>query len=150
MNKNNLEEKQHFILKKLKNTWREQHYGPRTVHCHLRMYFPWSYSWNKAKVSVSSAWWPLNRGDSKGRTLVGNAKRWPRPPNRGLSSHSFFYSFFRTLITGLTVESINRVNPLNPKIKIWILICCPHSFHTEVVGRSWKNIKQINLMWSCP
>ena len=28
-------------------------------------------------------------------------------------------------------------NPSNPKIKIWILICCPHSFPTEVVGRSW-------------
>ena len=27
-------------------------------------------------------------------------------------------------------------NPLNPKIKIWILICCPYSFPTEVVGRS--------------
>ena len=29
------------------------------------------------------------------------------------------------------------INPLNPKIKIWILICCPNSFPTEVVGRSW-------------
>ena len=29
------------------------------------------------------------------------------------------------------------VNPLNPKIKIWILICCPYSFPTEVVGRGW-------------
>ena len=29
------------------------------------------------------------------------------------------------------------INPWNPKIKIWILICCPHSFPTEVVGRSW-------------
>ena len=27
------------------------------------------------------------------------------------------------------------VNPLNPKIKIWILICSPNSFPTEVVGR---------------
>ena len=27
------------------------------------------------------------------------------------------------------------VIPLNPKIKIWILICCPYSFPTEVVGR---------------
>ena len=25
----------------------------------------------------------------------------------------------------------------NPKIKIWILICCPYSFSTEVVRRSW-------------
>ena len=29
------------------------------------------------------------------------------------------------------------LNPLNPKIKIWILICGPYSFPTEVVGRSW-------------
>ena len=29
------------------------------------------------------------------------------------------------------------VNPLNPKIKIFILICCPYSFPTEVVGRGW-------------
>ena len=28
-------------------------------------------------------------------------------------------------------------NPLNPKVKIWILICRPYSFHTEVVGRNW-------------
>ena len=42
------------------------------------------------------------------------------------------------------------LNPLNPRIKIWILICCFYSFPTEVVGRSWKNIKQIHLDWSCP
>ena len=29
------------------------------------------------------------------------------------------------------------IHDLNPKIKIWILICCPYSFPTEVVGRSW-------------
>ena len=28
-------------------------------------------------------------------------------------------------------------NPLNHKIKVWILICCPYSFPGEVVGRSW-------------
>ena len=27
-------------------------------------------------------------------------------------------------------------NPLNPKIKIEILICCPYSFPIEAVGRS--------------
>ena len=27
--------------------------------------------------------------------------------------------------------------PLNPKIKIWILICWPYSFPTEGVERSW-------------
>ena len=34
-------------------------------------------------------------------------------------------------------RSRRRLNPLNPKIKIGILICCPYSFPTEVVGRSW-------------
>ena len=29
------------------------------------------------------------------------------------------------------------INPLNPKIKIWILIYCRYSFPTKVVGRSW-------------
>ena len=29
------------------------------------------------------------------------------------------------------------INPLNPKTKIWILICCPYTFPTEVLGRSW-------------
>ena len=29
-----------------------------------------------------------------------------------------------------------RLNPSNPKIKIWILICCPYSFPTKVVERS--------------
>ena len=34
-----------------------------------------------------------------------------------------------------------RLNPLiNPKIKIWILICCPYSFPTEVVGRSFMSV----------
>ena len=28
---------------------------------------------------------------------------------------------------------------INPKIKIWILICCPYSFPAEVVGRSWNS-----------
>ena len=27
------------------------------------------------------------------------------------------------------------LNPLNPKIKIQILICCPYTFSIEVVGR---------------
>ena len=26
------------------------------------------------------------------------------------------------------------INPLKPKIKNWILFCCPYSFPTEVVG----------------
>ena len=30
-----------------------------------------------------------------------------------------------------------QFNPLNPKIKIKILLCRPYSFTIEVVGRSW-------------
>ena len=26
------------------------------------------------------------------------------------------------------------INPLNPEVKIWILICCPYLFPTEVIG----------------
>ena len=39
----------------------------------------------------------------------------------------------------LTISSYVIVffNPLNPKIKSRILICCPYSFPTEVVGRRW-------------
>ena len=40
------------------------------------------------------------------------------------------------------------LNPLNPKIEIWILICYPYSFPTEVLGSS-SSIKQIYLVWSC-
>ena len=34
-------------------------------------------------------------------------------------------------------STILNFNPLNPKIKSWIFICCTYSFPTEVVGRSW-------------
>ena len=42
-----------------------------------------NYSINfKAKLSVSSAWWLLNRGANNGKTLVGMAKGWPWPLDR--------------------------------------------------------------------
>ena len=53
---------------------------------------------------------------------------------------------FNTLKTQLAIFKIlwsyNETVPsfltlYNPKIKIWILICSPYSFPTEVVGRSW-------------
>lgn len=37
---------------------------------------------SKATLFISSAWWPLNRGD-KDSTLVGMAKRCPRPREGG-------------------------------------------------------------------
>ena len=39
------------------------------------------------------------------------------------------------------------VNPLNPKIKLSILICCPYSFPTEEVGRS-RLLGEVNKMSS--
>ena len=45
--------------------------------------------------------------------------------------------YYDTLKAGLFSQSIHVLNPLNPKIKIWILICCPYSFPKEVDGRSW-------------
>ena len=34
------------------------------------------------------------------------------------------------------VSTVLILNPLNPKIKIKILLCCPYLFTIEVVGRS--------------
>ena len=61
------------------------------------------------------------------------------------------YFMLRDPMGQLNGNEINLLvfNPLNPKIKIEILICCPYSFHIEAVGRSWQNIKQIHLVWSC-
>ena len=47
----------------------------------------------KVKLSVSSACWPLNKGDNKGRTLTGTFKRWPWPLNWGLILHYFLQLF---------------------------------------------------------
>ena len=35
----------------------------------------------------------MDGGDNNGRNLVGMAKMWPRPVNRGLSFHSFLQLF---------------------------------------------------------
>ena len=50
---------------------------------------------NNAKLSVSSAWWPLNRRENNGRTIVGTAIKWPRPLDRGgcLILYSFLQLF---------------------------------------------------------
>ena len=41
-------------------------------------------------------------------------------------------------------------NPVNPNIKIQILICYPYTFLIEVVGRICWSINYIHLVWSCP
>ena len=53
------------------------------VTFYLRLYFPSAYSWNKAKLSISSLWWRLNRGYNNGRTVIRMAKNWLRLLNRG-------------------------------------------------------------------
>ena len=52
-----------------------------------------SDSWNEDNLSVSSAWWPLNRGGNNGRTLVGMDKKGSQSLNRRLISHSFLQLF---------------------------------------------------------
>ena len=37
---------------------------------------------------------------------------------------------------------IDRLNPLNPRNKIEILICCPYSFPIEVVGEVGKTLSK--------
>ena len=50
---------------------------------------------NKAKLSASSAWWPLNRGQND-RTLTRMPKRWQRPLDGGggLLKRGFTYRSF--------------------------------------------------------
>ena len=58
-----------------------------------RTVFVLSDSWNEANLSVSSAWWLLNRGGNNGRTLVRMDKQGSQSLNRGLISHSFLQLF---------------------------------------------------------
>ena len=44
-------------------------------------------------LSVSSAWWRVNRGGNNGRTLVRMDKKGSQTLNRGLISHSFLQLF---------------------------------------------------------
>ena len=60
-----------------------------------------------------------------------------RPHSSGGKGFLFFYLFIFFLEGKVRVKWVCCINPLNPKVKIWILICYPYSFPTEVVGRSW-------------
>ena len=46
--------------------------------------------------------------------------------------------------------AISKLNPLNPNIKIQILICCPYMFSIEAAGRICWSINEIHLVWSGP
>ena len=76
------------------NARREKHFWS-TVGRQLpsRTVFFLSDSWNEANLSVSSAWWPVNRGGNNGRTLVRMDKKGSQTLNRGLISHSFLQLF---------------------------------------------------------
>ena len=86
---------------------------------------PSSYFWNEAKLGVSSAWWPLYKGDNNGRALmIETAKRLPL--NRDvISRHSFLQLF--------CVESYQRLNC----ITVFIVCMCDQ---TKPVGE----INQVN------
>ena len=62
----------------------------RTLY--LGVYFPSPYSWNKAKLSISSAWW----GENYVKTLNGTLKG-----GRGRLIEIFKFSFFSAIISGL-------------------------------------------------
>ena len=71
-----LAEHNYNLKQKLLFIWSQTRYAVVTFY--LGLYFSSSYSWNKAKLSVSSAWWPLNKGDNNNIALVRMAKKWPR------------------------------------------------------------------------
>ena len=66
----------------------------------------------------------------------------------------FFMSFVATssyvIVSRPCRLSESYLNPLNPKIKIWILICCPYTFLIKAVVRSCWSINSLCLVWSCP
>ena len=67
------------------STWQERHYWFTISRHHLSgTVFSFitflKHSQSKTySLGVSSTWWPLNRGDNRGRTLFGMAKGLPRP-----------------------------------------------------------------------
>ena len=98
INKHNLLQKRHFILTQTRDgrgiigPWSTVHNrsSPSISNCiflHNILHI------NNAKLIVSSAWWPLNRGENNGRTLDGTAIKWPRPLDRGGSF--IVYSFLQ-------------------------------------------------------
>ena len=57
------------------------------------------------------------------------------------------YIFWMFLLTVVNWPFL--FNPLNPKINIWILICCPYSFPIEVVRREEKKLIKYQANTSC-
>ena len=88
-------------------------------------------------LSSRLPWWPLNRGDNNRGTLVGKAKKWPRPLDRGgrmkevqfpiLCYIQLFQDFvYWPLSWGSTIALLKEFstnNPSNPYILIrnWLI-----------------------------
>ena len=73
-------------------------------------------------LSVTSAWWPLNRGDNNGRILFGKTKKWPQPLNRGLISHTFlqlFRVFYYWSLNGHAGSLLNRWSLNGRSTVVW-------------------------------
>ena len=97
--------------------WKSQS-GPWDMWITPKLCWDQLNAWNSFEVSAN--FYPVfSRENSTGAIII------------------FCIVCFEALVCGLRVISNNLFNPLNPKIKTWILICCPYSFPTEVVGRSW-------------
>ena len=96
---------------------------------------PSSYFWNEAKLGVSSAWWPLYKGDNNGRALmIETAKRLSL--NRDvISRHSFLQLFcvasYRrfnciTVFIVCMYDQTKPVGEINQVNKILALLCAAH------------------------
>ena len=75
---------------------------------------------------------------------------WFFNPLRGVwkSDETLFLMFDVVLPVSVVDSRSERVNPLNPNIKIHFLLSCPHTFIIAVVGRNCENFKRIHLGWS--
>ena len=100
----------------------------------------------------TNQWWRRHtRGRQHAKERLRNSIVWPF---KGLNffrspfpwNHIFSWYFILWVcgwnsvmlpLFSLRIICSLALTPLNPKIKIWILICYPYSFPTEKMGRSW-------------
>ena len=71
-------------------------------------------------------------GREDGKNFIGNTSHFSHPPFLRLQR----YRIGSQLIFWVFPSASYLLNSLNSKIKIWILIYCPYSSPTDVVGRS--------------
>ena len=97
---------------------------------------PSSYFWNEAKLGVSSAWWPLYKGDNNGRALmIETAKRLMSLNRDVISRHSFLQLFcvasYRrfnciTVFIVCMFDQTKLVGEINQVNNILLLLCDAH------------------------